>query len=415
MAQANARFAPEFQVQINDLPVPSALRASIISVTCQSGIEGADRVELSLVNENLRWLDHPLLAVDRELSLSVGYAPDPLEQVFVGNIVGQSATFPSSGAPALTVVAHDRRHRLQQRTSSRWFAIPTQCHGNFPMSDLSVTSLVSLEHLLIPIFEPVGAAISAVIGGIEVAVNLGDPDARQKMIRKQVGESNYDFLQRIAKENGWDMIIDHSGPLGGTTLRFVSPLSHLIPDVTLKYGRSLADFSPRLTTVGQIVSVSARIWKPEIKMEFNVKVSWDWDRSSLSVNISPGIGLSAAPPGLQKSNELDVLLLEEPVNQFTGPRVIVRKLIDRLNQRLTASGSVVGDPRLKPTMVVRIEGVGERFGGLYRLTSVTHTLDSGGFRTNFEARKEIWFGSIPLLEQGAVRVQVQGQTVGVGG
>lgn len=133
------------------------------------------------------------------------------------------------------------------------------------------------------------------------------------------------------------------------------------------------------------------------------------------MNISPGIGLSAAPPGLQKSNELDVLLLEEPVNQFTGPRVIVRKLIDRLNQRLTASGSVVGDPRLKPTMVVRIEGVGERFGGLYRLTSVTHTLDSGGFRTNFEARKEIWFGSIPLLEQGAVRVQVQGQTVGVGG
>jgi hypothetical protein len=409
-----SRYAPEFQVRINRQPVPSALRASIMSVTCQSGIEGADRVELSLVNEHLRWLDHPLLTVDNELSLSLGYAPDPLEQVFVGNIVGQSATFPSGGAPTLTVTAHDRRHRLQQGTSSRWFAIPTQCYGNFPMSDVSVTSLVSLEHLLIPIFDPVGAAISAVLGGVELVANLGDPDARQKMIRKQVGESHYEFLQRIAKENGWDMLIDHSGPLGGTTLRFVSPLSHLTPDVTLKYGRSLADFSPRLTTVGQIVSISARIWKPEINMEFNVKVSWDWDRSSLSVSISPGIGLSAAPSGSQKSNEPDVLLLEEPVNQFTGPRVIVRKLIDRLNQRLTASGSVVGDPRLKSTMVVRIEGVGERFGGLYRLTSVTHTLDSGGFRSNFEARKEIWFGSIPLLEQGAVRVQVQGQTPGVG-
>lgn len=416
MAKAEARYAPEFQVQINGQAVPSALRASIMSVTCQSGIEGADRVELSLVNENLRWLDHSLLAVDRELSLSMGYAPDPLEQVFVGNIVGQSATFPSSGTPTLTVAAHDRRHRLQQGSSSRWFAIPTQNSGNFPMSDLSVTSLVSLEHLLIPIFDPVGAAISAVLGGIEVVANLGDPDALQKMIRKQVGETNYDFLQRIAKENGWDMVIDHSGPLGGTTLRFVSPLSHLIPDLTLKYGRSLADFSPRLTTVGQIVSVSARIWKPEIKMEFNVKVSWDWDRNSLSVSISPGVGLSAAPAGKKKSSEEpDVLLLEEPVNQFTGPRVIVRKLIDRLNRRLTASGSIVGDPHIKPAMVARIEGVGERFGGLYRLTSVTHTLDSGGFRTSFEARKEIWFGSIPLLEQGAVRVQAQGLTVGVGG
>jgi hypothetical protein len=415
MAQAEARYAPEFQVRINGRAVPSALRASIMSVTCQSGIEGADRVELSLVNENLRWLDHPLIAVERELSLSIGYAPDPLEQIFVGNIVGQSATFPSSGAPTLTVVAHDRRHRLQQGTSSRWFAIPTQCYGNFPMSDLSVTSLVSLEHLLIPIFDPVGAAISAVLEGVEVAANLGDPDARQKIIRKQVGETNYDFLHRIAKENGWDMLIDHSGPLGGTTLRFSSPLSHLTPDVTWKYGRSLLDFSPRLSMVGQIVSISARIWKPEIKMEFNVKVSWDWDRNSLSVSISPGIGLSTAPAGSQSSNEPEVLLLEEPVNQFTGPRVIVRKLTDRLNRRLTASGSLVGDARIKPTMVARIEGVGERFGGLYRLTSVTHTVDSGGFRTSFEARKEIWFGSIPLIEQGAVRVQALGQTVGVGG
>ena len=416
MAQAEARYAPEFQVRINGQPIPSALRASIMSVTCQSGIQGADRVEIALVNENLRWLDHPLLAVDRELSLSIGYAPDPLEQIFVGNVVGQSATFPSSGAPTLTVVAHDRRHRLQQGMSSRWFAIPTQCYGNFPMSDVSITHLVSVEHLLIPIFDPVGALIATVLEGAEVAVKLGDPDARQKMIRKQVGESSYDFLQRIAKENGWDMLIDHSGPLGGMRLRFSSPLSHLTPDVTFAYGRSLVDFSPRLTTVGQIASVSARIWKSEMKVEFNLKVSWDWERNALSVSLTPGIGQSVAQEGEKKSSkEGEVLLLEEPVNQFTAPRVILGKLVERVNRRLTASGSVVGDPRLRPTMVARIEGVGERFGGFYRITSVTHTMDSGGFRTSFEARKEVWFGSIPLLEQGAVRMQLQGQTVGVGG
>ena len=31
--------------------------------------------------------------------------------------------------------------------------------------------------------------------------------------------------------------------------------------------------------------------------------------------------------------------------------------------------------------VLRIEGVGEEFGGLYRVTAVTHTLDRGGYRT----------------------------------
>ena len=34
----------------------------------------------------------------------------------------------------------------------------------------------------------------------------------------------------------------------------------------------------------------------------------------------------------------------------------------------------------------------------------THTLDANGYRTGFELRKEIWFGSIPAASQGAVRV-----------
>jgi hypothetical protein len=67
---------------------------------------------------------------------------------------------------------------------------------------------------------------------------------------------------------------------------------------------------------------------------------------------------------------------------------------------------VIGDPNIRAGNVIRIEGAGEEFGGLYRATSVTHTIDSGGFRTQFEARKEIWFGSIPLADQGAVPVRL---------
>jgi hypothetical protein len=58
------RYAPEFQVRINEESVPAALRASTTSVSYQTGLEGADRVELSIANENLRWLDHPLLKLD---------------------------------------------------------------------------------------------------------------------------------------------------------------------------------------------------------------------------------------------------------------------------------------------------------------------------------------------------------------
>ena len=77
-----------------------------------------------------------------------------------------------------------------------------------------------------------------------------------------------------------------------------------------------------------------------------------------------------------------------------------------MNRRLTATGTVLGEPTLRAGDVLRIEGPGEEFGGLYRATSVTHNVDASGYRTSFGARKEIWFGSIPPHDQGAQRVRV---------
>lgn len=401
------RYAPDFRIEINGQRVPAALRASISSVSYQTGLEGADRVELSLVNENLRWLDNPLLKLENTLALFIGYAPDILEQAFVGHITGQSPTFPSGGAPTLTVVAHDARQRLQRGTKERWFAIPIRCLGTWPVPDPAVVSMVSAENLLIPILDPISASLSLLLTGVEVAVFKDDPDAMQKIIRKQMGESDYDFLRRIAKENGWEVLVDHSDHMGGQKLRFLSLAEHLAPELTLRYGQSLMDFTPRISTVGQVAGISARIWQPNLKTDFAITVSWDWDRNSLDIKISPQMGM----PATAKNNENSIMLLEEPVTQQSAARVILSKLLSRLNQRLTGSGSTIGDPRIKAGKILQIEGIGRQFSGRYRVTSATHAIDSGGYRTSFEVRKEIWFGSIPLIDQGSVGLNVQGASL----
>src|SRR3954470_19599582 len=112
----NDRFAPDCRLSINGAPLPAAMRACVTSVSSQNALSGSDRVELSLVNEQLRWLDHPLLKNDNELAVSMGYAPDPLQQMFVGKITGQTATFPSGGVSMLTVAAQDNRTRLARGT-----------------------------------------------------------------------------------------------------------------------------------------------------------------------------------------------------------------------------------------------------------------------------------------------------------
>jgi phage protein D len=411
---AALRYAPEFQVSIGGQAVPAALRASITSASYQTGLEGADRVELSVFNENLRWLDHPLLRLDNELKMSMGYAPDPLRQMFVGEIVALAPAFPASGTPMLSVSAQDRRFRMQRGNKVRWFAIPASCLGNFPIPDVAVASIVSAENGLIPILDPIGAALSILIGGVETAAAFGDPDARQKMIRRQASESDYEFLRRVSAENGWEMVIDHQGPLGGRRLHFLSLIDALEPQVTLRYGLSLVDFTPRVSNVGQVARVAVSFWVADLNMEFTVAAGWDWDQNALTLDITPGMGVPELSAG-KDANKNPVSVLNEPLSSNTAPRVLVSKLLAKLNNRLTGSGRCVGDPRIQAGTVLRIEGVGKQFGGLYRVTSATHTVDGGGYQTSFELRKEVWFGSIPLFEQGAVSVEPFGQTLRVGG
>lgn len=394
----NDRFVPDFHLVIDGEPIPKNLRGSITSITHTTGIEGSDRVEISLINQGLRWLDHSLLALDKNVTLSLGYAPDPLNQIFVGQIVGHTASFPSSGMPTLNIAAQDRLEQLQRGKKLRWFAIPIPSTDNYPLPDPAVVTVPSVESGLIPVVEQVGAAISVLLQNTEALQSTQAREGMQKNVRLQSSESDFDFLKRISAENGWEMFIDHSGVLGGYQLRFMSPLDHLAPDVTLKYGQSLNDFTPRVSTVGQIASVTAYVWVAELKTYFTVKLAWDWDRKALEISIQPEM--------VPTNDDPTDYLIKEPVTAVSAPRKLVSELIPKLNRRLTGSGSTVGNPKIIAGSVLRLEGLGEQFGGLYRVTSATHTLDSGGYRTSFEVRKEIWFESIPLPEQGAVPVRV---------
>jgi hypothetical protein len=101
----------------------------------------------------------------------------------------------------------------------------------------------------------------------------------------------------------------------------------------------------------------------------------------------------------------------DAVGPGTAPRKILGELLPRLNNRLTGSGSTIGDTRIRAGRVIDLQGLGEQFSGLYRVTSATHTIDGSGYRTSFEVRKEVWFGSFPTPKGASGLFRVQGQTI----
>jgi phage protein D len=76
-----------------------------------------------------------------------------------------------------------------------------------------------------------------------------------------------------------------------------------------------------------------------------------------------------------------VALTEEEARRF-GLGILKRNV----DETLTASGTVIGDPRVRAHTTLKIEGVG-RFDGFYYVTSAEHRLDSGGYETSFNVRR----------------------------
>lgn len=397
-------YAPEFDVRINGERIPPALRAAIGSVTYQDGIEGADRVEVMLANPGLRWLDDPLVQVNNGFRLFLGYAPDPLEEVFVGDITGIEATFPNGSMPAVKIVAQDYINRMSKGTKDRAFKIELPSIGNLPLPDLAITGIVSGFNGLIPLPDPVGGPLSIVLA---LATAIAFPSAAQKGVKRQRNVSDFAFLSQIARENGWQMYIDHTAEPRGRILRFQFVIQDPTPALSLAWGESLKEFSPRLTTVGDVFGISARVWVDTLQTEFVIVVSWNFDTASLNLVVFPdAVGPLEDVLGKEAADETISI---KPTGYAQAPMQILRELLPRLMNRLTGSGSTIGDLRLKAGRIVELEGLGSDFSGPYRLTSVTHTLDSSGFRSSFQARMEPWFQVVQQVAAAAGNARTAAQ------
>jgi hypothetical protein len=161
--------------------------------------------------------------------------------------------------------------------------------------------------------------------------------------------------------------------------------------------------------VGQVFGVSARIWIAAALLELVFVLGWDDARKTFMLQVYPGIGALEEVLDETVSQSVFKIRTNSPA---TAVKEALVELLERLNSRLTGSGSAVGNPEIRAGRVIDLQGLGERFSGLYRITSATHTFDSGGYKTSFEVRYEVWFGSIPTPPTRSSFLRLQGHSIG---
>jgi phage protein D len=202
--------------------------------------------------------------------------------------------------------------------------------------------------------------------------------------RKQVEQSDLDFMKEIAATYDAEFWVE------GDILFFSRFFKDYTPALTLKWGESLLDFSPKVSTVGQVVGVAAKFTLREIPLDFVVSVGWDFNREALVLMVVPGaLGTAAVKSFVGPLLTVITDPISSPADITNSALELAHELRQILNNRLTGSGMAIGDPRIRAGAIIRLEGLGQDFSGDYRISSADHTFGADGYRTKFTVRKEI--------------------------
>ncbi len=350
--QANEHFyAPQFVIEIEGTDLVRA-GAEVLSVQVAERLNEASRFTVTVgdrfdvASGGFRWLDDPLLDPGNAVTVKIGYASN-LAALIVGKIEQLNPSL-SFGTPStIAVEGYDLSYDfLKKPSKQRTFAEAT---------DSEIAEILA--------------------GEMKLAATVDRTDERRPKVVKKGETSYFAFLTELAQRNDYEFYA------GGKKLYFVSPKDDRPELFALTWGKSLVGFSPRLSTAGLVTAVTVRGWDPKTKQAIVGRASTGDER------VQEG--------GRKKGSEIAEQLGQEVVRELSRPlssvdeaNRIARAELNRASDRLI-EGTVdsIGIPELRAGITLKLDKLGQRFSGKYRVREATHILDGSGYRTSLEVKR----------------------------
>ncbi|HET9227551.1 MAG TPA: contractile injection system protein, VgrG/Pvc8 family [Thermoanaerobaculia bacterium] len=343
-------LAPEVRLRVGGADVSLEAEADVIEVSVLQDVSALGMFAVRLLNWDLdklqfTWSDDPLFAEGGEVEVLMGYAGD-LAPVFAGEVTGLEPDFQADDTPTVTIRGYDRRHRLMRGRKSRSFV---------QVKDSDIVSQIAQE-----------AGLTAEAEDTEVTLEYV----------LQHNQTDLEFLESRARRIGFEVWVD------GKTLYFRPRPTDESEVVTLHFEEDLLEFYPRASTIGLAGAADARGWNVKDK-EALLGEAASSDAGSTMGGKKLGVDV-AEQFGEAVASSVDQAVL----NQGEADQVAKGLMKEMALSYVTGEGVAVGRADIKAGTVVKIEGCGQRFSGLYYLSSVRHTYNTRrGYRTAFTVRR----------------------------
>jgi phage protein D len=340
----HSNLISHFYVKINGADASEELMRALIEVKIENSLHMPDMATITVHDPQLRWLDGDLFQPGKPVEISAkATAKESRSQVvFDGEIVEIEPDFGPS-THHLVIRAFDRLHRLARGSHVRSFQNVT---------DSDVVQRLAREAGLQPDFEDTSLVHQYLF---------------------QSNQTNLDFLRQRAAAVGYLLYVE------GKRLCF-KPLAVNGKPVELRWGETLSEFRPRLTTIAQVNSVTVRSWDPATRREIVGEATRGQGAPEIKQDKKGGDAARSA-----FNIDATQLISNHPVRTQAAADRLAQAVANRQIERFVeAEGTCGGAPEIVAGKTINIGAVGDHFSGTYFVTATSHIYNAKeGYHTHF--------------------------------
>jgi phage protein D len=366
-------YAPEFSIVVEGAELEAKDKFDVLEIVVTMDVDNLTSVDLKLNNYDdrrfdLKWSDSDRFKIGARVTVELGYA-DRLLPMLSGYITTLTPSFPSEGSPTLGVRVVDPLVKLKGSK-------PPQDEVMYKnMTDSEIAKRIARRHNL--------------------RSHVDDSKPRYQVM-DQENLDDAQFLKTRAKAINFDVFMHTDPKKKDDVLYFVRPADGVGPKPIRTYvlawgtlrntdvAPSLIEFKPTIAASNQVKSVTVRGWDVDKKKAISAKATPENTADVMGVKGERGTDAATELGG--KVGREDVVV-ERFVESEEEAMSIAKSLLAKRSYGFkTAKGKLIGLPDLRLNDNVEIHGVGKRFGGLYHVSKVTHTLNDRGYVTEFEGR-----------------------------
>ncbi len=354
--QKNLNFyAPGFEVEIEgknllkeEVPITSVSVVEKLNDSARFSIQIDDEYDIN--NQEFKWLDNPLFHAGKDVTIKMGYGSN-LHMMIVGKIETISSSLFSNATPTLKVEGYDLAYHFLKNASKEY------------QFNNKTDSEIAQE-------------IVATFGSkVKLTASVDPTTEKHYKLTKTSRDSFFNFLKKRALK------IDYELYVSARTLYFLKRKEDPDELFTLEWGKNLNSFNPTISTAGVLTEVENR-W-------------WDKNKKKVIVGTAKAGDENTQEKGKMKGSEVKKKTDRE-AKKVTHYSVTSNKEsenrskadLNRANDKfITGSGSTIGIPELRCGVLIRLDKLGKRFSGKYRVKEVTHTIDTSGYKVNFTVKR----------------------------